>query len=146
MKRFAFNLETVLEYRSRQEDEAVREQAEAQRYRLQKERALARTRDNLDNSLAGAPVGTNLAELLHTAVYHVHLNRVITRQTGEAEAAAREWNLCRERTLVRHRDRLVLEMLKEKKHAEFMLETGRQEQKENDEISLQLHVVRRGGQ
>lgn len=148
MKRFDFNLETVLQYRARKEEEAVTEQAGAEARRRQKEGALARTRATLEESLAagpGYPPKVGVAELLHTSVYHVHLNRLAVRQATEAEEAAQEWALCRERTLVRHRERQVLEKLKEKRKAEFFHQLGVQEQKENDEISLRLHTARNSG-
>ena len=146
MKRFAFNLETVLQYRARKEEEAVTEQAGAEARRRQKEGALARTRADLEEILAAGPeAGTAVAELLHASVYHVHLNRLAVHQATEVEEAAQEWALCRERTIVRHRERQVLEKLKEKRKAEFFHQLGIWEQKENDEISLRLHTARNSG-
>ncbi|MDA8335220.1 MAG: flagellar export protein FliJ [Peptococcaceae bacterium] len=143
MKRFSFNLETVLRYRARKEEEAVFEQAVAEARRRRKEEDLAATRATLHECLGKGPdAGSAVAYLLHASVYHVHLNRLADRQATEADEAAREWAVCRERTMIQHRERQVLEKLKERKMAEFHYLVAVQEQKENDEISLRLHTVR----
>jgi len=144
MRRFAFNLEPVLRYRARREEAAAAEQAEAERRRRQKEEALARTRAALDESLDGEPAG-GVAELMHRSLYHIHLQTVAMRQAGEVSRAAQEWAVCRERTVARHRERLVLEKLKEKRQAVFFQELAVLEQKENDEFSLRLHTSRQSG-
>jgi len=144
LRRFAFNLEPVLQYRTRREEEAVAEQADAERRRRQKEEVLARTRAALDDSLAGDRAG-GVAELLHLSVYRTHLEHLADHQADEVRQATREWAVCRERTLVRHQERLILEKLKEKREAVFFQELAVREQKENDEISLRLHTARREG-
>lgn len=141
MKRFTFSLETVLQYRSRQEQDAVLEQAKAQARRLAKEGALAETKSTLAQILAGGP-GVTMAELLHSSFYQMRLNALAVEQAAEAAEATREWAVCREHTLVRHRERKVLEKLKQKKESEFWRQVAVWEEKENDELSLRLHASR----
>jgi flagellar protein FliJ len=135
LKPFQFRLQKVLNYRIRLEDQRKMELAELESRRtvLLQERnwLLAAQADALRRGLSAT---FDLVDIQLTRLYVERLDRDIARKCDEIAEMDRRVDEKREELIAASRDRRVMERLREKQEAAYMLEALRVEQKQLDEM------------
>jgi flagellar FliJ protein len=141
-KRFKFNLQPVLEARTRVEEQKQQVVAQRRRSLDDAETELARLNDEFrkhSDVLRAAHRGLDAEQLRMHYAHLQYLDRVILAQIRVV--AERRVMLDRARTelLRASRDRKVVEKLKERRHDTFMTEAMRLEQNELDDANARRY-------
>jgi flagellar FliJ protein len=144
MQRFQFRLEALLTYRKLQTDQA---QAELGRATVEWQNQLVTLNTLFDES---EQLVDRLRQIQQTAFlvddliccheYEQHLRIRILQQQKSVHLAEQYCNESRERLSEALKRQKLVEKIKEKRWTQFSEELLRQEQKELDEIGLQIHV------
>ncbi|MBM9545487.1 flagellar FliJ family protein [Leptospira sp. 201903074] len=142
MKRFRFSLETVLKLRGWREEEEIRRLSLV----VSKLNSLIGEKDSNEREiessyeaiLASSKVGTSLSDYLSIEQYiqglmrrNEELDERISRQNDEV-------NLVRKDVMVARMNKKVIEVLKDKRFAEWKKKRNRMERREVEEFNLQL--------
>ena len=144
MQRFQFRLEALMKYRK-----LLTEQFQAELGRAtakwQIELALLTTHiennQNLENNLRDLqqkPV--SVASLITCHMYGKRLKEMIKQQQESVHNAERHCDICREHLSEALKRQKLVEKIKEKRWLQYSEEQLQQEQKQLDEIGLQLYV------
>jgi flagellar FliJ protein len=144
--KYQFPLQTALDLRRREEEQAQRRLARAQRVVSDRRADLERTRDRHDSIVAalrgssgqaGATVA--LGEVEHTSLVLADLRRRLTNQRRRLAEAEREADRRRADLLEASRARRTLERLSERQEAEHRREEMLREQRELNEAAISRH-------
>jgi len=142
MKRFAFSLERVLEYRKQLELDRQLAFAKAADVFRRREDELRRLADELGSYRTRlAQMGTGRLSTRDLALYRsylTHLEFQVARAIEWLSDASRELERRREALAAATKDRQVLGKLKEVQRADYDYQAGRQETKDLDEIGAAL--------
>ncbi|EMY68240.1 flagellar export protein FliJ [Leptospira vanthielii] len=142
MKRFRFSLETVLKLRGWREEEEIRRLSLV----VSKLNSLIGEKDSNEREiessyeaiLASSKVGTSLSDYLSIEQYIQGL----MRRNEELETRIRtqndEVNLVRKDVMLARMNKKVIEVLKDKRFAEWKKKRNRMERREVEEFNLQL--------
>ena len=137
MKRFTFRLQRILDIREQIRDEARQELGRRNAILAQEQSILAGLEAEL-NRLTGASDGIVTAgELLLTNAYALRVQKLIEQQAVKVEEARQAVIQAQERYIQANKDARALEMLKEKKRAEYDQEVLKEEINQLDEVAMQ---------
>lgn len=137
MAKFKFRLQTVLNYKTQQEENKKNElgkaiqQLEAEKKKL---RILEGQLAKLVNEFNESAKKTTVTKLIEYNGFLSVLNKRIKAQKENVNLKAQIVDKIREELLEAVKERKILDKLKEKKLQEFFIETKKDEQKINDEI------------
>ncbi|EKJ86962.1 flagellar FliJ protein [Leptospira meyeri] len=142
MKRFRFSLETVLKLRGWREEEEIRRLS----YVVSKLNALIGEKESNEREiessyeaiLSSSKVGTSLSDYLSIEQYIKGLIKRNEELTDRIKAQNEEVNLVRKDVMVARMNKKVIEVLKEKRFAEWKKKRNRAERREVEEFNLQL--------
>jgi len=137
MAKLKFRLQTVLNYKTQQEENKKNElgkaiqQLEAEKKKL---RILEGQLAKLVNEFNESAKKTTVTKLIEYNGFLSVLNKRIKAQKENVNLKAQIVDKIREELLEAVKERKILDKLKEKKLQEFFIETKKDEQKINDEI------------
>ncbi|TGL46193.1 flagellar export protein FliJ [Leptospira meyeri] len=142
MKRFRFSLETVLKLRGWREEEEIRRLS----YVVSKLNALIGEKESNEREiessyeaiLSSSKVGTSLSDYLSIEQYIQGLIKRNEELTDRIKAQNEEVNLVRKDVMVARMNKKVIEVLKDKRFAEWKKKRNRAERREVEEFNLQL--------
>lgn len=146
-KRFHFQLQPVLDLRSRAQQKAEEQLAETMAIRAQGVRNLETAKDLVDEAdqaarqKAVAPM--TAAELAHQQMWRERLERYRTAAGQQLEEAEQEVVLSRDALVEAHKKRAALDKLKELRHEAHAADVARAEAAEADEIALRQHHAKK---
>ncbi|MHB1125894.1 MAG: flagellar export protein FliJ [Bacillota bacterium] len=137
MRKFAFSLEKVLDYRASKEEQLKIQLTAVQAERQTEEHVLEQCRLELVQQTQEAPSGSiNLSRWLHRWTYLERLEEARTRQQARVEEAQRVEKNCQRGVVAAMQERKVLEELKAREVKAHMAESSRQEQATMDEVAV----------
>ncbi len=137
MKRFMFRLQRILDIREQIRDEARQELGRRNAILAQEQSILAGLEAELER-LNGASDGIVTAgELLLTNAYALRVQKLIEQQVVKVEEARQAVIQAQEMYIQANKDARALEMLKEKKRAEYDQESLKEEINQLDEVAMQ---------
>jgi len=137
MKRFTFRLQRILDIREQIRDEA-RQELGRRNVILAQERSVLEGLEAELRRLQGASDGIVTAgELLLTNAYGLRVQKLIEQQAVKVEEARKAVVEAQERYIQANKDARALEMLKEKKRAEYDQEVLKEEINQLDEVATQ---------
>lgn len=145
MRRYQFPLQTALDLRSREEEQARRRLARSQRVLRDRRSELRRIRARLDaivSALRGERVGdatVALGEIEHTSRVVAEMRRRATHQQRRVREAEREAETRRVELIEASRARRTLERLSERREAEHRRAELLREQRELNEAAISRH-------
>ncbi|TGK84418.1 flagellar export protein FliJ [Leptospira montravelensis] len=142
MKRFRFSLETVLKLRGWREEEEIRRLSLV----VSKLNALIGEKDTNEKEiessyeaiLNSSKVGTSLSDYLSIEQYIQGLIRRNEELESRIATQNEEVNLVRKDVMVARMNKKVIEVLKDKRFAEWKKKRNRAERREVEEFNLQL--------
>lgn len=142
MKRFRFSLETVLKLRGWREEEEIRRLSLV----VSKLNSLIGEKDSNEKEiessyeaiLASSKVGTSLSDYLSIEQYIQGLMRRNEELEERIRSQNDEVNLVRKDVMVARMNKKVIEVLKDKRFAEWKKKRNRMERREVEEFNLQL--------
>ncbi|MCW7489337.1 flagellar export protein FliJ [Leptospira meyeri] len=142
MKRFRFSLETVLKLRGWREEEEIRRLS----FVVSKLNALIGEKDSNEREiessyeaiLSSSKVGTSLSDYLSIEQYIQGLIKRNEELSDRIKAQNEEVNLVRKDVMVARMNKKVIEVLKDKRFAEWKKKRNRAERREVEEFNLQL--------
>ncbi|EMY62441.1 flagellar export protein FliJ [Leptospira terpstrae] len=142
MKRFRFSLETVLKLRGWREEEEIRRLSLV----VSKLNSLIGEKDSNEKEiessyeaiLASSKVGTSLSDYLSIEQYIQGLMRRNEELEERIRTQNDEVNLVRKDVMVARMNKKVIEVLKDKRFAEWKKKRNRMERREVEEFNLQL--------
>ncbi|EMJ85749.1 flagellar export protein FliJ [Leptospira meyeri] len=142
MKRFRFSLETVLKLRGWREEEEIRRLS----YVVSKLNTLIGEKESNEREiessyeaiLSSSKVGTSLSDYLSIEQYIQGLIKRNEELTDRIKAQNEEVNLVRKDVMVARMNKKVIEVLKDKRFAEWKKKRNRAERREVEEFNLQL--------
>ncbi|PKA27569.1 flagellar export protein FliJ [Leptospira sp. mixed culture ATI2-C-A1] len=142
MKRFRFSLETVLKLRGWREEEEIRRLS----FVVSKLNALIGEKDSNEREiessyeaiLSSSKVGTSLSDYLSIEQYIQGLIKRNEDLSDRIKAQNEEVNLVRKDVMVARMNKKVIEVLKDKRFAEWKKKRNRAERREVEEFNLQL--------
>lgn len=142
MKRFRFSLETVLKLRGWREEEEIRRLSLV----VSKLNSLIGEKDSNEKEiessyeaiLASSKVGTSLSDYLSIEQYIQDLMRRNEELEERIRTQNDEVNLVRKDVMVARMNKKVIEVLKDKRFAEWKKKRNRMERREVEEFNLQL--------
>lgn len=142
MKRFRFSLETVLKLRGWREEEEIRRLSLV----VSKLNSLIGEKDSNEREiessyeaiLASSKVGTSLSDYLSIEQYIQGLMRRNEELEERITAQNEEVNLVRKDVMVARMNKKVIEVLKDKRFAEWKKKRNKMERREVEEFNLQL--------
>ncbi|MCG6151889.1 flagellar export protein FliJ [Leptospira bandrabouensis] len=142
MKRFRFSLETVLKLRGWREEEEIRRLSLV----VSKLNALIGEKDTNEREiessyeaiLNSSKVGTSLSDYLSIEQYIQGLIRRNEELESRIATQNEEVNLVRKDVMVARMNKKVIEVLKDKRFAEWKKKRNRSERREVEEFNLQL--------
>ena len=144
MQRFQFRLESLLKYRKLQTDQAQAELGQATvewQNQLSALNTLFEKNDQLSEHLRDIQQTPILVDdLVSCHEYGQILRNKLNQQKETVRIAEQYCDECRQRLSESLKRQKLVEKIKEKRWSQFNEELLRQEQKELDEIGLQLHV------
>lgn len=145
MARFKFQLQVVLDHKQRLEDLAQLELSQAQAAQLREETALSELRQAEEDAVTTLEqqrfTGRLDIESLQLGMNYLEGLKVqIQRQQQVVERVQRVTESKREALMVRMQERKALERLKERQREAFLLEEGRREAREVDEMVVMRFV------
>ena len=145
-RRFQFRLQPVLEQRERIEQEQQRRVAEIESERLRHEQTLrtiqaelAQARDGLRARLQQPGAEAGFASVRWQANASLHTTIRAQRAAIELAGTLRRLESARAELLKATADRKAVQMLKDKRYAEFQTEMRRRESGELDELMVMRH-------
>jgi flagellar FliJ protein len=143
-RQFHFPLDRVLDYRRQVEDQAMFALAQARRLYQDQTALVDGLRAELDAVAAAIADASSLteAEMWLRRRYKERLAGDVKAAEAELQRLARELAKRREETVLRSKERKILETLKARQAKTHALEEDRREQKELDEIGTLRHVHR----
>lgn len=146
MKKFAFALEKILEYRKQIELDRRRAFSKAAEVFSRRERQLRALAGELaEYRTRLAEMGTGRLSTRQIALYRSYMTYVET-QLDQAvvwlQDAGKDLEARRRELVASSKDKKVLEKVKEHKRADYEYEANRQETKDLDEIGAVRHVSR----
>jgi len=136
MKKFKFNLESVLNFRQLQEEQAKQRFGQAKMYALRQKELLQHYQEVLSKEQETFIDKIDISLLQHKEMYIDCLCQRIERQE---EAVKKAEDIVRERQIEVTKAvqaTKVLDNLKEKRYQEYLAESNHEEQKLLDEIGL----------
>jgi len=137
MKRFTFRLQRILDIREQIRDEARQELGRRNAVLAHEHSILERLEGELQR-LNGTSDGIVTAgELLLTNAYALRVQKMIEQQVVKVEEARKAVVEAQERYIQANKDARALEMLKEKKRAEYDQEVLKEEIHQLDEVAVQ---------
>jgi flagellar FliJ protein len=137
MKRFTFRLQRILDIREQIRDEARQELGRRNALLAQEQSVLARLEAELLR-LNGASDGIVTAgNLLLTGAYALRVQKMIEQQSVKVEEARKAVVQAQERYIQANKDARALEMLRDKKRAEYDQEVLKEEINQLDEVAMQ---------
>ncbi|MDF2500580.1 MAG: flagellar export protein FliJ [Anaerosporomusa subterranea] len=144
MQRFQFRLEALLKYRKLQTDQAQAELGQATvewQNQLSALNTLFEKKEQLSEHLRDIQQTPILVDdLVSCHEYGQILRNKINQQKETVHIAEQYCDECRQRLSESLKRQKLVEKIREKRWTQFNEELLRQEQKELDEIGLQLHV------
>ena len=150
MKRFAFRLENVLRYREQVERERQIALAKVHQLVVDHEQklleayaVLEEARGELRKHESNGEI--NVTEARQQRVYLGSLRRHVSEVLKRLRKLELELDRRREEAIGARKERKVLEMLRTRRHEEYLRETGRADRAELDDIATKKEVVRRAG-
>ncbi len=148
MKRFAFALEKILEYRRQVELDrrrAFSKAVEIFRRREEQLRALAGELELYRTRMAQMGTGKiSTRDLALHRTYLTHVESQIEQAVVWLQDAGKDLEARRQDLVASSKDRRVLETVKERKRADYEYEANRQETKELDEVGATRHTALAG--
>ncbi|MGI6680569.1 MAG: flagellar export protein FliJ [Bdellovibrionota bacterium] len=140
MKKFAFKLQRILNYRETIKDERKRILILKNQKLFNAEERLKNLEEAVINN--GIPSGiVNINLLILTGDYGAYLLSEIERQKEVIEEIKIEVNEAKEAYLEASKDAKSLQLLKEKKETEYKKNLLKEEEKENDNIATQRFKI-----
>ncbi len=137
MKRFTFRLQRILDIREQIRDEARQELGRRNALLAQEQSVLTRLEGELLR-LNGASDGIVTAgNLLLTGAYALRVQKMIEQQSVKVEEARKAVVQAQERYIQANKDARALEMLRDKKRAEYDQEVLKEEINQLDEVAMQ---------
>lgn len=137
MKRFKFRLQRILDIREQIRDEARQELGRRNALLAQEQSVLTRLEGELLR-LNGASDGIVTAgNLLLTGAYALRVQKMIEQQSVKVEEARKAVVQAQERYIQANKDARALEMLRDKKRAEYDQEVLKEEINQLDEVAMQ---------
>jgi flagellar FliJ protein len=137
MKRFRFRLQRILDIREQIRDEARQELGRRNAELAQQQRILSELEDELKRLTPGEDGTLTAGELLLTSAYAFRVQQLIEQQLVRVEDARREVVIAHDKYIQANKDAKALEMLKEKRRAEYDHEVLKEEINQLDEVAAQ---------
>ena len=134
MKKFRFNLETVLDYRQQKEEQELQKLAKANRTYALVQNHLTKLQERLIQEQEATEqrltqgANLNLLEAWQRVLYIENLQQSVAEQKQRLQQAQREVKRCQERVIKAHQETKVLENLKQKRWEEYWAEVNKKEQ------------------
>lgn len=145
MRRFEFNLETVLRWREQQEDQAMQQLADATVHRNQAEAELHATDQEIQQSLspADSPGSNPAAQALQREAYLHRLHNRREAQELQAAQATDAQNKARQQAARAQANREGITRLRASQHDDWERSTLREEEQILNEIASSRHIRKR---
>ncbi len=144
MKRFRFSLQTILDLREREEDEAKQELAEKENELQQKRLKVEESRDVLitymDDQKAGRASNQSVVELRHSVSWRHKLKIDINNAGKEYNEVLVDIDHARARLVKATAKRKMMELLKDKQLDQWKKERDRKDQQFLDELASNAHI------
>lgn len=137
MKRFKFRLQRILDIREQIRDEARQELGRRNAVLAHEQSVLRGLEAELHRLNAGENGIVTASELLLTGAYAQRIQKLIEQQALKVEEARKAVVEAQERYIQANKDAKALEMLKEKRRAEYDHEVLKEEINQLDEIATQ---------
>lgn len=142
MTEFNFRLEPVLKQREKREQEAVQARARAHKEYLRQLEKLEAIRQNLEEVMETGTV-TDSFDAVNALIYREYLKAKAAQQEQKVSKASQNLEKYRRETIEAHKQKLILEKLKQNEYAKYMQKLNKIEQKINDELATQLSIRHR---
>jgi flagellar FliJ protein len=137
MKRFKFRLQRILDIREQIRDEARQELGRRNAVLAHEQSVLGGLEAELLRLNAGENGIVTASELLLTGAYAQRIQKLIEQQALKVEEARKAVVEAQERYIQANKDAKALEMLKEKRKAEYDHEVLKEEINQLDEVATQ---------
>lgn len=137
MKRFRFRLQRVLDIRDQIRDEARQELGRRNAELAHQQNILRGLEEELARLQPGKDGTLTAGELMLMGAYALRVQQLIEQQLVRVEEARREVVVAQEKYIQANKDAKALEMLKDKKRAEYDQETLKEEINQLDEVAVQ---------
>jgi flagellar protein FliJ len=137
MKRFKFRLQRILDIREQIRDEARQELGRRNAVLAHEQSVLRGLEAELLRLNAGENGIVTASELLLTGAYAQRIQKLIEQQALKVEEARKAVVEAQERYIQANKDAKALEMLKEKRKAEYDHEVLKEEINQLDEVATQ---------
>ncbi|MEN9845392.1 MAG: Flagellar FliJ protein [Pseudomonadota bacterium] len=137
MKRFTFRLQRILDIREQIRDEARQELGRRNAVLAQERSMLEGLEAELQRLNAPGDGIVTAGELLLTGTYALRVQKMIEQQVIKVEEARKAVVEAQEKYFQANRDARALEMLKEKKRAEYNQQVLKEEINQLDEVAMQ---------
>jgi|LauGreDrversion4_2_1035121.scaffolds.fasta_scaffold03416_2 flagellar FliJ protein len=142
MKRFTFRLQRILDIREQIRDEARQELGRRNAILTQEESVLKGLEAELLRVHTAGDGIVTAGELLLTGAYSLRVQKMIEQQAVKVEEARQAVVQAQERYIQANKDARALEMLREKKRAEYDQEVLKEEINQLDEVATQRASAR----
>jgi len=137
MKRFRFRLQRVLDIREQICDELRQELALRNQELQQQLNVLAYLDGEFERSRIQGDGIVSASELEMTGAYSARVQQLIVEQRGHVEQAKIAVEEARERFIQANKDAKAIDMLKDKKKAQYTEEVLKEEMNQLDELAVQ---------
>ena len=137
MNRFRFRLQRVLDIRDQIRDEARQELGRRNAELAHQQNILRGLEEELARLQPGKDGTLTAGELMLMGAYALRVQQLIEQQLVRVEEARREVVVAQEKYIQANKDAKALEMLKDKKRAEYDQETLKEEINQLDEVAVQ---------
>ncbi len=137
MKRFRFRLQRVLDIREQIRDELRQELALRNQELQQQLNVLAYLDAEFERSRIQGDGIVSASELEMTGAYSARVQQLIVEQRGHVEQAKVAVEEARERFIQANKDAKAIDMLKDKKKAQYTEEVLKEEMNQLDELAVQ---------
>lgn len=137
MKRFRFRLQRVLDIREQICDELRQELALRNQELQQQLNVLAYLDGEFERSRIQGDGIVSASELEMTGAYSARVQQLIVEQRGHVEQAKVAVEEARERFIQANKDAKAIDMLKDKKKAQYTEEVLKEEMNQLDELAVQ---------
>lgn len=137
MKRFRFRLQRVLDIREQIRDELRQELALRNQELQQQLNVLAYLDAEFERSRIQGDGIVSASELEMTGAYSARVQQLIVEQRGVVEQAKVAVEEARERFIQANKDAKAIDMLKDKKKAQYTEEVLKEEMNQLDELAVQ---------
>ena len=135
MAKYQFSMEKVLDWRSDTEEEKKKNLVQAQQSKQQQETILRRLIDE-NIKIKNDSLSTNRIDVLRRQnLYKDMIDEKIIHQKNVVSKAEKEVEVARIELMEAHKDRKVMEKLKEKEYTFTMDQEKQEEQKQLDEMA-----------